>query len=238
MILEANNLSRYFGGLKAVDGVSFSVERGEVLGIVGANGSGKTTVLNMLTRLMPVSGGSMKLNGEHYGNVPAHRMTRLGIARTFQNLRLFKDLTTRENIYLTAMTGPRRSSDAMREVDKLLTLAGISEFADVVPASLPYGIQRVIEITRAIAARPVVLFLDEPFAGMSVQEAWQVSQILVTERTERSLSIVIVDHNMEVLVELAERMIVLNEGKLIAEGRPTDVLCEPAVVASYVGEDE
>ena len=239
MLLEAFNLRRVFGGLVAVDGVSFSVGAGEILGIVGANGSGKTTCLNMLTRLLPVSSGTMRLDGHDYGRLPTHQIARLGIARTFQNLRLFKDLTVRENVALGAQSRHRDGEAALRHrVDELLDLGEVRQHEDTLPASLPYGTQRVVEIARALATEPRLVFLDEPFAGMSSSEARSICDLLLGVRKETGMALVIVDHNVEVLTGIAERLLALAEGKLVAEGSAEVVLSDPTVIQSYVGADE
>ncbi len=237
VLLEAVGLSRSFGGLKAVNDVSFAVPRGEVLGIAGANGSGKTTVLNLLTRLIDVSGGDMLLDGKNYRSVGAHRIARLGIARTFQNLRLFDTLTTRENLQLASRAGRARATKGL-SVEAAMERAGVADLARVLPRELPYGTQRVIEILRTLVSNPRLVFLDEPFAGMSVDEARQVGALLDDFRADHDLTLVVVDHNMEVMVDLVDRMLIMNEGRVIAEGEPQAVLAEEAVVESYLGADD
>lgn len=237
VLLEAVGLSRSFGGLKAVNDVSFVVPRGEVLGIAGANGSGKTTVLNLLTRLIDVSGGDMLLDGKNYRSVGAHRIARLGIARTFQNLRLFDTLTTRENLQLASRAGRARATKGL-SVEAAMERAGVADLARVLPRELPYGTQRVIEILRTLVSNPRLVFLDEPFAGMSVDEARQVGALLDDFRADHDLTLVVVDHNMEVMVDLVDRMLIMNEGRVIAEGEPQAVLAEEAVVESYLGADD
>jgi branched-chain amino acid transport system ATP-binding protein len=238
MLLEAANMRRAFGGLMAVRDVSFVVRSGEILGMVGANGSGKTTCLNLLTRLLPASGGTMRFDGVDYGRLPAHRLIKLGIARTFQNLRLFKDITVRENVALGVESRHRRAERATpRRVDDLLEFGKVRNYQHVLPASLPYGTQRVVEILRALASGPRLLFLDEPFAGMSSEEAREICTLLLTVRQESDMAVVIVDHNVEVLTGIAERLVALAEGQLVAEGDAHAVLNDPGVVRSYVGAD-
>jgi ABC-type branched-subunit amino acid transport system ATPase component len=236
-LLEASGLARSFGGVKAVNDVSFTVTRGEVLGIAGANGSGKTTVLNLLTRLVDVSAGDMVLDGKSYRSFGAHRLARLGIARTFQNLRLFDTLTTRENLQLAARAGSARGSQGL-SAESAMERAGVTDLAKLLPGELPYGTQRVIEILRTLVSQPRLVFLDEPFAGMSIDEAKQVGALLDDFRSDHDLTLVVVDHNMEVMVELVDRMLIMNEGRIIAEGDPKAVLTEDAVVESYLGADD
>ncbi len=237
VLLEAAGLSRSFGGLKAVDDVSFTVARGEVLGIAGANGSGKTTVLNLLTRLVDVSSGDMLLDGRNYRSVGSHRLAKLGIARTFQNLRLFDTLTTRENLQLASRAGRAKGEQGLA-VDAAMERAGVTDLARLLPSELPYGTQRVIEILRTLVAQPRLVFLDEPFAGMSVDEARQVGTLLDDFRADHDLTLVVVDHNMEVMVDLVDRMLIMNEGQVIAAGDPQAVLAEEAVVQSYLGAED
>ena len=237
VLLEAAGLSRSFGGLKAVNDVSFTVTRGEVLGIAGANGSGKTTVLNLLTRLVDVSSGDMLLDGRNYRSVGSHRLAKLGIARTFQNLRLFDTLTTRENLQLASRAGRTKGAEGLA-VEAAMERAGVTDLARLLPSELPYGTQRVIEILRTLVAQPRLVFLDEPFAGMSVDEAKQVGALLDDFRADHDLTLVVVDHNMEVMVDLVDRMLIMNEGQVIAEGDPQAVLAEEAVVQSYLGAED
>lgn len=238
MLLEAINLRRVFGGLIAVDDVSFGIRAGEIIGMIGANGSGKTTCLNLLTRLLPASGGSMRFDGADYRDLPAHRLVALGIARTFQNLRLFKDLTVRENVALGLQSkGMRGEKEINRRVDELLERGNVRRYEDTPPASLPYGTQRVVEIARALATGPRLVFLDEPFAGMSGEEAREICDLLLDVRRSSGMALVIVDHNVEVLTGVAERLVALAEGRLVAEGDATRVLSDPTVIRSYVGAD-
>jgi branched-chain amino acid transport system ATP-binding protein len=240
MLLEARKLNREFGGVRAVNDVSFFVEESEILGVVGANGSGKTTCLNILTRLVPPSSGAMFFQNHDYTELPAHRLVRLGISRTFQNLRLFKDLTVYENIALGAQTCRSGASEQTLRgiVDGLIDLGGLKALAKALPSALPYGTQRVVEILRALASSPRLIFLDEPFAGMSTDEARLICKFLLDMRATKPMALVIVDHNVEVLAGVAHRFVALAEGRVIATGEPEQVLTDPAVVLSYLGADD
>jgi branched-chain amino acid transport system ATP-binding protein len=235
MIIEVEEVSRSFGGIRAVDGVSFSLDEGATLGVVGANGSGKTTMLNLLTRVLDAESGRMVFEGREYSKVAPHRVAHMGMTRTFQNLRMFNDLTMMESILLGARAGGERAST--ENVDRLIDLVGLGYAKDMLPKSLPYGSQRLIEIVRALAPVPKVLFLDEPFAGMSVDEATAVTDLLRSEQERAGVSVVIVDHNTEVMTQYVDRMMVMSEGRVIAAGSPHGVLKEPEVVASYMGVD-
>lgn len=238
MTLTVDNLVRRFGGLAAVDGVSFQVADGECLGIIGANGSGKTTTINLLTRVDDPTAGAMSIDGVDYTRRPAHHLPRLGIARTFQNLRLFHDLSVEENVKLAATQGGRSTKSTRLAARHLLDAAGMGTVAAALPASLPYGTQRVIEVTRALATEPRVLFLDEPFAGMSTSEAERLGALLEVERERTGLTLVIIDHNLEALLTLVDRLLVFARGTLLASGDPSSVVADPAVVASYIGSHD
>jgi ABC-type branched-subunit amino acid transport system ATPase component len=246
-LLEARSLRRQFGGVVAVDDVSFSVDAGEVVGIVGANGCGKTTTINMLTRLIDVTAGSVHLDGTEYTSVAPHRLVGMGIARTFQHLRLFHDLTVEQNVALGARTPVlgRRSrwgrwhgeSELRAAARRALEEGGIADLAGALPRELPYGAQRLVEIARALVTRPRLLLLDEPFAGMATEEAAEVSDLLRRVHRDDGLTVVVIDHNIEALTALAPRLVAFAQGRVIADGSSAAVLAAPQVIASYVGSD-
>jgi branched-chain amino acid transport system ATP-binding protein len=246
-LLEARSLRRTFGGVVAVDDVTVAVDAGEIVGIVGANGSGKTTTINMLTRLTDVTAGTVSFDGTDYTRAPAHRLIGMGIARTYQHLRLFHDLTVEQNVALGARTPvladlgrlrrlraePRIRALTRQAIDE----AGITGLAGTLPRELPYGSQRVVEIVRALVTRPRVLLLDEPFAGMAMEEAEEVSALLRRAHRDTGLTVVVIDHNTEALTALAPRLVAFAQGRVIADGPSAAVLRDPEVVASYVGSD-
>jgi ABC-type branched-subunit amino acid transport system ATPase component len=244
LILEANSLRRSFGGVVAVDDVSLAVAVDEVVGVIGPNGSGKTTMVNLLTRIIPLEHGDMRFCGSPYEMAPPESLLRLGLARTFQNLRLFADLTVRENVELVACRSLERrrrfrkpSEQAIRDAaDAVLERFGIADLGDRLPNELPYGDQRRVEIARALAAEPKLLLLDEPFAGMARHEAQVLCDVLRRAKEALGLSLVIVDHDMETLSEMCSRFVALARGRVLAEGTPAEVLANREVITAYVGD--
>jgi branched-chain amino acid transport system ATP-binding protein len=247
ILLEAEHLHHDFGGVTALADVSVALSRNEVLGVIGPNGSGKTTMLNVISRVLPLMGGQIRLDGTSYGTAPAWRLTELGIARTFQNLRMFEDLTVLENICLSLENstprrrlarpggGERRVRAAARE---LLQQGDLTSLADRLPGQLPYGIQRQVEVVRAIATRPRVLLLDEPFAGMSQDEAATLTALINMARERGEIGVIIVDHDMPSLTRISTRMMAMVLGRVLTAGSAQEVLSHPEVIDAYVGTHE
>ncbi len=235
--LSAQGVTKRFAGLVAVDDVSLQLKSGEILGLIGANGSGKTTLLNMLSGVLPITAGSLKLGERDIGRLPAHRVADLGIARTFQNIRLFRGLTVRQNVLCAALNGwPRRSiARAGAEAEAAMQWMGVADKAHLKAHTLSYGDQRRVEIARALALQPDYLFLDEPAAGMNREETDALMQTLRDLRDTLGIGILIVDHDLPLIVQLCDRVIVLNEGHLIAHGAPREVQRDPAVITAYLG---
>jgi branched-chain amino acid transport system ATP-binding protein len=249
-VLEVRDLSVRFGGIRAVSGVSLAVSGGEILSIIGPNGAGKTTIFNVVTGLYRPSAGDVRLRGRPISALPPHARARLGVARTFQNIRLFRDLTVDENVRvarygrarpgllgaLLRTPGFRRDrAEADRTVAALLEGVGLRGRGRELARSLPYGDQKRVELARALAADPSVLLLDEPAAGMSTAEADEL-MALIRGLRERGLAIVLVEHHIRVVMGVSDRVAVLNHGELIAEGPPVAVRRDPAVIAAYLGE--
>ena len=250
MTLEVSSVSRAFGGVRAVDDATFSVEKGEVHGLIGPNGAGKTTLLNLISGLIPPTRGTIELDGRRIEGLPPHRIAVLGVARTYQNIRLFPGLTAADNVVVgehlrrRAPFWPRllflpssRSEERAAREQALAGLArvGLRERALERAVNLSYGEQRRVEIARALASQPRILLLDEPTAGMNPPEAAAVGR-LVREVAREGRAVLLIEHNVRLVMELCDRITVLNFGRVIARGTPAEVAKDPAVVAAYLGE--
>ncbi|HVO18188.1 MAG TPA: ABC transporter ATP-binding protein [Anaeromyxobacter sp.] len=248
--LRLEAVERTFGGVRAVDGASFAVGPGEVHGLIGPNGAGKTSVLNLVSGLLAPTAGRILLEGRPVHGLPPHRVAALGVARTFQNIRLFPELSARDNVVvgqhlrrrgaslaarLLALPSSRAEERAAREAaGALLGRVGLSERADEEARHLSYGEQRRVEIARALASDPRLLLLDEPTAGMNPGEVGAVAT-LIRGAAEGGRSVLLVEHNVRLVMEVCDRITVLDFGKVIAEGAPAEVARDPAVVAAYLG---
>ena len=239
VILEVKGLTKQFGGLKAVDAVDFRVRRGAVHALIGPNGSGKTTTLNVVTGIYRATAGRIFVDGRDVTMLPAHQRTRAGLARTFQNIRLFRSMSALENVLIGAErkgSGLAKTQEALlRRSRAALEFVGLGERAEETIPSFSYGHQRLIEIARALAANPKALLLDEPAAGLNSTEKKQLHDLL--ERIAgMGLTILIIDHDMTLISGVARHLTVLNFGRRIADGETLAVLREPEVVAAYLGE--
>lgn len=248
-ILSVDDLHKVFGGLVAVKGYRLEVSAGEIVGLIGPNGAGKTTAINMISGLETPTRGRITFQGRRINHLAPHRIARLGLARTFQNLRLFGEYTARDNVIAALLVNghysvfdavfgtPRFRSGQQRlegRADDILSKIGLQEDADTPAAALPYGKQRRLEIGRALALGPKLLLLDEPAAGMVDQEQRDLAALLQGLRDE-GLTLLVVDHNIRFLMSLVDRVQVMNYGELIAEGEPDEVTSDPAVVEAYLG---
>lgn len=236
--LEVHDLSKDFGGLRAVDGVSFTLREGEIMGLIGPNGSGKTTTINLITGLLNITGGRVSAMGQEMAGWPPYRIARTGLGRTFQVVKLFKDFTVAENVEVAAMSAHRIGrAEAQKRAQDALELMGISRLADLPANILPQGEERRVEIARALATHPRFLLLDEPGAGLNDAEIEVLLPTLQRIRDLRGCGILIVDHDMRLIMSLCDRIHVLNYGQTIAEGTPEEIRREPAVIEAYLGSE-
>jgi branched-chain amino acid transport system ATP-binding protein len=249
--LALDRLSIHFGGLRAVQELSLAVPAGQIFSIIGPNGAGKTTIFNAVSGLYAPTSGEILFEGRPVTRLAPHARARLGISRTFQNIRLFRELTVRENIRVArycrtragvvaslvrtpSMRRERRQTDAT--VDALLGRLGLGGRAEELARNLPYGEQKRVEIARALASEPRLLLLDEPAAGTSAGEATEL-MALIRGLRDQGLTILLVEHHIRVVMQVSDRIAVLNHGELIAEGPPETVRRDPAVIAAYLGEE-
>lgn len=251
-VLEVRSIARRFGGLIAVNNVSFSVEENEIFGVIGPNGAGKTTLFNIITGLLPPSSGQLIYQGQDLIKQKPYQIAAKGISRTFQNLRLFQNLSARENVSIahhihnqtglfssilglkSARIQEQQSDDRVLE---LLELVGLSDRAEQKSCNLAYGDRRRLEIARALALKPKVLLLDEPAAGMNPNEKGALSQLIRQIRHEFNLTILLIEHHVPLVMGLCDRIAVLDFGQLIALGEPEKVRNDPAVIEAYLGDE-
>jgi ABC-type branched-subunit amino acid transport system ATPase component len=236
-LLEVSDLRKAFGGVRAVDGITLTVEPGEILGLIGPNGSGKTTALNLISGALKPDGGDIRYRGQPIAGLPAHHIARLGIARTFQIVRVLDSLSCRDNVIagLAFRPDPLWGEAARERATALLDRVGLAARADIPAGQLTYIDQKRLELARALALDPQLLLLDEWLAGLNPREL-SVGIALVESLRNEGLTIVMVEHVMDAIRSLCDRCVVMNAGRKIADGPPTAVLAEPDVVAAYIGD--
>lgn len=233
--LSARDVRVHFGGLKAVDGVDLSLRRGEILGLIGPNGAGKTTFINALTGFQRLTEGSVSLDGNDVTGWPPHRLARVGLARTFQSLRFFRELTVFENVEVAGVSIGLNRRDAKRRASHVLQVLDLSTKTELRAESLPYGDERRLEIARAVAMKPRFLLLDEPAAGLNEAESDELVGAVGRLRTEIGCGVLVIEHDMRVIMKLCERIHVLDYGKTISVGTPEEVQRDEAVLTAYLG---
>lgn len=248
--LELKDICMHFGGIKAVDGISMTVEQGEILGIIGPNGSGKSTLVNVMTSIYTPTKGNVFFHGKDITGIKPYKISQLGIARTFQNLRIFRAMTVRENICvgqhtqiktnsMQAIFGTKAYKESEKHIrekaEEVLQMVGLEDMADEVAGSMAYGQQKRLEIARALVSEPTLCLLDEPAAGMNSKEAMKMMELVQRIRKERNLAIVLIEHNMEAMMNTADRLLVMDAGKKIVEGEPETIKKDPQVIKIYLG---
>jgi branched-chain amino acid transport system ATP-binding protein len=236
-LLSLDHVRRQFGGIVAVNDVSFDVEAGQIVGLIGPNGAGKTTLFNLITRLYKPDGGSIVFDGEDLLELAPYRIVSLGIARTFQNLALFPTMTVLENVLMgcQARGGSRPHGLDERQAHEFLHYVGIEDLADRPVVGLPFATLKQVEFARALATAPRLLLLDEPASGLSHEEVQRLGDFIEALRDDLSLTVLLVEHHMNLVMRLSQTVNVLDFGRLIASGTPDEVRASPAVIDAYLG---
>ena len=251
-LLQVNNMTHYFGGLRAVGHYNLEIEPGQIRGLIGPNGAGKTTIFNLITGIYQPTEGEVTLAGQQLVGLKPHQIASLGLARTFQNLRLWRHMSVLEHVKLARYskleyglvgaffgtpTRVQEEDKNERLARELLELVGIPQYAEHIVTNLPYGAQRRVEMARALAIEPKILFLDEPTAGMNPEELEQMMQIVKRVHQELGMAIFLIEHRMRVVMELCEVIQTLVFGEVIAEGGPDEIRNNPAVIEAYLGKE-
>jgi branched-chain amino acid transport system ATP-binding protein len=252
-LLEVKNITLRFGGLTALDGVSFEVNRGEIFSIIGPNGAGKTTVFNCLSRFYNLDSGAFYMNGKDVSRISPSAVADMGIARTFQNIELFRNMSVLDNVLLgrhrqrrTTLVGEiffsgfakKQELANRRRAEEILDFLELQEYRDQLIANLPYGSQKTVELGRALAMEPEILLLDEPSSGMTMEETEELSFWITDIKEEFGITMIIVEHNMGLVTSLSDRILAMSFGKTLTQGPPEEVMNHPEVITAYIGDED
>jgi branched-chain amino acid transport system ATP-binding protein len=251
VVLDVDGLNKAFGGLRAINDLSFSTRRGEIFGVIGPNGSGKTTLFNLITGVFPASSGSVRFRGNAIGGLATDAIARLGLVRTFQSATIFKQESVYENVRRGSMFGcignpawffrrgvvTEGAQKARATVEDLLEFSGLADVADTTAGNLPYGKQKMLGVTIALARYPLQLLMDEPAAGLNPAETEAMGELISQIRSKRGIDVVLVEHDMRMVTSICDRILALNYGKVIGIDIPARIVAHPEVIEAYLGVD-
>ena len=234
-MLSLQNISKSFGGVKAVSDVSLEIEKGDVLGLIGPNGAGKSTLINLISGLLAPDNGAIYLSGKNITSRKSYERARLGLARTFQNLRIYPNLTVGQNIEVAEISSQYSERKETKNLDEIIHVFDLSDKADLASDELSYGHLRRLEIVRALALNPLVLLLDEPAAGMNENETQELSNSLRWVQKNNSCAIIVIDHDLKFIMGVCDKITVMNMGEVIASGKPNEISNDARVKEAYIG---